>query len=220
MPAKILFPSDTKCGCTAFLWATPHNSTSRRYPSAFQLYVSHTIGAGCWVGYCSDFDECPNGGEIPWHSDNIDHFIGWAYAGIPALLMLITVVTCNTMIYRIARKTLRWSFNSGHMQDAQKKRLRAIAVQINFYVGCFCITFMWSFWIRVLSSASLAASDAHKLFPLLILEHRVLVGITNGLDYFADNNRRIHIIKRHNSFVRITVRIAALSDATTVTVLW
>ena len=71
--------------------------------------------------YCSDFDECPNGEEMPWHSDNIDHFIGWAYAGIPARLMLITVVTCNTMIYRIARKTLRWSFNSGHMQDAQKQ---------------------------------------------------------------------------------------------------
>ena len=101
--------------------------------------------------------------------------------GLPTLLCFVTILVNNLLVYCHVRATIqrgrrrataevRMSTKQSSAPDPQVARVRAVATQAFWYVGCFLLTYVPSITLRIMEGQNFDAEDEDTLFPLLVIQ--------------------------------------------------
>ena len=164
-------------------------------------YSEFHLGQGCWIS------EVPDGCEDDPDLTCYGTMIAWCFAGIWLLILFFSIIINNIVIFRFVRTTTQRVFHKsfehtatlgtnetkseGHKyQFKQDKKVKAVSAQAMLYVGCFFITYIWSFILRILGSMDI--NDEIQLYPLLVLASifHPLQGLFNLMVYSRPNYLR------------------------------
>lgn len=139
-------------------------------PLSLQLYNENTVGLGCWlntlpIGCQSDRNvDCVRGTISP-------AAIGYAVAGVPAVLALVTVVVSNYLVVKTVRSKERTTLRISQLpqfNEQQAKRTKATAAQATWYVVIFFNSLFWLIAFRVLSDFDVITRENESRWTIFI----------------------------------------------------
>ena len=150
------------------------------------IYHEIELGQGCYItdwpeGCADDTGECKS------------PLIAWMFGGIWVVVMILSIVVNNVVIYRTVRNLLRLGMARSMNRNTQSKRIKEVATQATLYIAAFLGTFIWTVVLRIMESLRFDSEDEAQLFPLLVIQNIMVpsTGVLNLIIYLRPRYKQI-----------------------------
>lgn len=137
-------------------------------PLPFGLYNELGVGSGCWIGQKTSQTSGLQGNSDSARALVLRYLLG----ALPCAVALGLVIVCNTLLYRLVRKTEESSqrFSITAATTETLSRTKIIASQATWYVVIFWNCLFWQALLKILSgSAQVITAENESSWVALIL---------------------------------------------------